>query len=62
MKVTAKFWKCVCGITHAVNEQPIRCIGPGHSVYLAPEYFQYLAGSNKPEEKQATESIQATLF
>lgn len=45
---------CVCGKAHKVNmKEGVRCIGPGHSVYLSPEWFVLHGYAEQPRIQAA---------
>jgi hypothetical protein len=48
-------WECVCGKKFEINGTAIRCVGLGHSVYLAPEYFKDIL-TTKEEPKPDTQA------
>lgn len=59
-------WTCICGESYNVTPgEGIRCVGRGHSVYLAPAYFAKM--QPKKEEQPApklavNKAGQANLF
>jgi hypothetical protein len=61
-------WICpICLKEHvALPQTPVRCSGPGHEIYLSPEYFSYtLPGQEvetKPQPPAPKAEGQATLF
>lgn len=58
MRAKPRFWTCVCGATHEVTDEAIRCVGPGHSVYISPAYWTYEVG--KKDVKQ--QNVDYDLF
>lgn len=42
-------WTCTCGKIYKIDGRAIRCVGPGHSVYLNPRIHTY-SPTQQPKE------------
>jgi hypothetical protein len=57
-----KFFTCVCGKKHPINNDSIRCVGFGHAVYIHPEYWKIEEKNQKKSESIKTTPGTLTLF